>query len=51
MDIESLKMRIYFIAGQLEEAKKLYAEIMEERKKQPSTASTTETAPGAKVTE
>ena len=34
MDIQALRDRVYFIAGQLEEAKRLYEDAMKELKKQ-----------------
>ncbi len=51
MDIEVLKSRVYFLAGQLEEAKKIYSdaarEIDEANKKQANEA--TNTAPSTAI--
>ena len=53
MDTEVLKMRVYFLAGQLEEAKKVFTDAMGEisaaNKKQAEPSTNTETAAGAKV--
>ena len=49
MDIENLKARVYFLAGQLEEAKKMFndavKEIDENNKKQAATRVSDEATP------
>ncbi len=53
MDIETLKVRVYFLAGQLEEAKKVYTDAIGElsaaNKKSADEVSTTESTSGGKV--